>query len=272
LGAITAIADAMLDPSREVVQKSSKSANVRCTAISRVSTASRPAALHNLPHGLDPTRFNARLIARRQPDRPHLDPDRLQGKTTAGNIPSISRDHPARAHNPHHLSDALGRMGHEETQCHGGCVVRVIRDGERHRIAMAEFGQARRRPRARKSNLGLGWINATDLGCGAPLDEMFSEGAVAAADIDPLQARGRGQSIDECRTGKPAPRSHHPFVGGAVIEANLIVRHEFFRLYPKRRTIVADGGRFATSSIWRILLIAWAERASHNPSLTFRRA
>jgi len=43
-----------------------------------------------------------------------------------------------------------------------------------------------------------------------------------------LQARSRGEPIDEYRTGKPAPRSHHPFVGGAVIEANLSVRHEFF--------------------------------------------
>src|SRR6185312_9050509 len=46
--AIAAIIGRMLAANRPVVQKSSKSENVRCTVISRVSIASRPASVHKL--------------------------------------------------------------------------------------------------------------------------------------------------------------------------------------------------------------------------------
>jgi len=47
LGLIEAIVGWALDADRLIVQKSSKPANVLSTVISRVSTASRPARVHN---------------------------------------------------------------------------------------------------------------------------------------------------------------------------------------------------------------------------------
>ena len=169
------------------------------------------------------------MIERRQPDRPHLDPDRFQRKTASAYVPSVSRDRAAWAHNAHHLSNALGRIGNEENhQRHGGRVESIIRDRKRHGVAAIEFGQTRRRPRARKGELGLGWINALDFNRCASFDEQFAERAIAAADVDPPQARRRRQPIYEYRAGNPAPLSHHPFVGGAVVEANLTLGHEYF--------------------------------------------
>ena len=114
-------------------------------------------------------------------------------------------------------------------QRHGGCVESIIRDGKRHGVAAIEFGQTGPGPRARKGELGLGWINTLDFSRCTSFDEQFAEPAITAADVDPPQARRRRKPIYEYRAGNPAPRSHHPLVGGAVVEANLTLGHEYFR-------------------------------------------
>ena len=85
-----------------------------------------------------------------------------------------------------------------------------------------------------KGELRLGRIDPLNLGRRAPLDEQFGEGAVAAADIDPSQARAGRKPIEEHLARKPAPASHLPFVGGPVVEADLMFDHRHLpRLCPR---------------------------------------
>src|SRR5215469_16083716 len=108
LGAVAGITDRIFGDDILIVQKSSKSGNVLCTVISRVSTSSSPA-------------------------RTHFDTDRLQSKSTAQHIPRISSHHAAWAHYPRHLSNALSRIGDKEKhQCHYRRIKLICRERQCH--------------------------------------------------------------------------------------------------------------------------------------------
>jgi hypothetical protein len=83
-------------------------------------------------------------------------------------------------------------------------------------------------PRARANAscpLPLRRVNPLNLGRCAPFDEEFGERAVAAADVDPAQASAGRQPIEKDLARKPAPLSHHPLVGRAIVEADLRFGH-----------------------------------------------
>ena len=63
----------------------------------------------------------------------------------------------------------------------------------------------RRGSGAREGELPLGRIDPLNLGGRASFDEQLGEGAVAAADVDPSQARARRQPVEEDLAGEPAP-------------------------------------------------------------------
>jgi hypothetical protein len=81
--------------------------------------------------------------------------------------------------------------------------------------------------RARKCELPFRRINPLNLGRCAPFDDELGERAVAAADVDPAQASERRQPIEKDLARKPAPGSHHPLVGRAVVEADLRFGHQY---------------------------------------------
>lgn len=78
---------------------------------------------------------------------------------------------------------------------------------------------------AGEGKLSLGGVNAVKLGRRTPLGKQFGECAIAAADIDPSQAGGRGQPMEKINSDKPAPGAHHVLLGRAILKANLLVRH-----------------------------------------------
>ncbi len=55
----------------------------------------------------------------------------------------------------------------------------------------------------------------------AALHDELSEGAVAAADVDPACLFGRRDPVQEAVADEHAPSAHHIFVAGAVIEDDL---------------------------------------------------
>jgi hypothetical protein len=87
--------------------------------------------------------------------------------------------------------------------------------------------QARRGTCAGKGKLRLGRIDPLNLGRRAAFHQQLGEGAAAAADVDPSQARARRQPVEEDIAREPAPGSHHPLVGGAVVEADLLFGHQY---------------------------------------------
>jgi hypothetical protein len=90
---------------------------------------------------------------------------------------------------------------------------------------LAELCHARSRSRPPVLELPLGRVDPLNLGRCAPFDDQLGEGAVAAADIDPSQAGARRYLIKEDFAREPAPGSHHPLVGGPVVEADLMLGH-----------------------------------------------
>ncbi len=129
---------------------------------------------------------------------------------------------PPGANYARHLGDALDGIGNEENhQRHDGGIERVSRERKRHGIALAKLRHAHRGPRSGVCELRLGRIDPLNLGRRAPPDEQLGERTVAAADIDPAQARRLRQPIEEHLAREPAPRSHVPFVCGAVVEADI---------------------------------------------------
>jgi hypothetical protein len=73
--------------------------------------------------------------------------------------------------------------------------------------------------------LALGWINSLDLDWRASFDQQLGESAIAAAHVDPLQSRRSLKPIKKDAARTLAPISHHPLIGGPVIEADLILSH-----------------------------------------------
>ena len=107
-------------------------------------------------------------------------------KSVAKNVPHIGRDRAARANHPHHLGDALGRIGNEEDhQRHNGCIEPVFGEWKRHGVALSELRHTCKGSCARKGELPLRRIDPLNLGWRTPFDEQLGEGAIAAADVDP---------------------------------------------------------------------------------------
>jgi hypothetical protein len=63
------------------------------------------------------------------------------------------------------------------------------------------------------------------LGRSEAIEYQFRERSVSTTDIDPSQSRTGFQPIKKDIAGEPAPNSHHPFIAGRVIEANLLFCH-----------------------------------------------
>ncbi len=89
-------------------------------------------------------------------------------------------------------------------QRHDGCIEPAGRKRKGHRRRPGET-----RPRATSSGAGeselpLRRVNALNLRRRASLDQQLREGPVAAADVDPSQARKRHQPIEEDLAGEPA--------------------------------------------------------------------
>jgi hypothetical protein len=127
---------------------------------------------------------------------------------------------------PRHLGDALGRIGNEENdQRHDGRLEAAVGERKRHGIALAKFRQARGRARAREDKLGLGGINTPNLGRGTSLNDLFGEGAIAATDVDPAQARARRQPAEKCLPDQAAPHTHVAFVGRPIVKADFGYSH-----------------------------------------------
>ena len=119
----------------------------------------------------------------------HLGLHRLHGETAARQIPQIGRDRAAGANHPHHLGDAFRRIGHEEKhQRHDRHIEPVFGKRQRHGVALLEMRHARGGTCACEGKLGLRRVNALNFGRRAALDDQFSKGAIAAADVDPPQA------------------------------------------------------------------------------------
>src|SRR5688572_4880329 len=76
-----------------------------------------------------------------------------------------------------------------------------------------------------KGKLALRRINSVYARRSTVLDQQLGEGTVAAADINPAQANGQRQPIQEDTTGQPAPGAHVVLVGGAILEADLKFGH-----------------------------------------------
>jgi hypothetical protein len=112
---------------------------------------------------------------------------------------------------------------------------------QRHGVALLELRNARRGARACEGKLALRRIDALNFNRCAALDDQFSEGAVAAADVDPPQAWRRRQPIEKNIARQSAPDSHHPLVSGPIVEADL----EFGHRLPREQD---DAGTFSASS------------------------
>jgi hypothetical protein len=76
-----------------------------------------------------------------------------------------------------------------------------------------------------KASCPFGGIDALNLNRCAALDQEFSEGSVAAADVDPAQTARRCQPVEEYLADRTAPDSHYLLIGGAVIETDRLLSH-----------------------------------------------
>ena len=88
-----------------------------------------------------------------------------------------------------------------------------------------KFRQPRRRARTGESELAFGGIDPVNGQGRAALDDILGEGAIAAADIDPFQARCRLEPVDEHVAGHAAPDAHESFIGRTIVEADLRFSH-----------------------------------------------
>src|SRR6516225_3426440 len=160
-GAVAAITDRILGANRLVVQKSSKSGNVLCTVISRVSTSLSPARVHNSRSTSirDASRLGGFTTV--SPHCTHFDTDRVQRKSTAQHVPYVGGHHAARANHPGHLSDPFDWLGNErDHQCHCGHIKLICRERECHCVPKIELCLTRGEPLACKVELGLRRVNA----------------------------------------------------------------------------------------------------------------
>ena len=188
-------------------QKVSKSSNLRRTSISRVSICIKPAPCQS---AREVSMRDASRLGGQGGDAPSARISSCSAcirKAAAEDVPRIGRDAAARADHARHLGDALRRIGNEEDhQRHDRGVERVVGEGQRHRVAVTEL--APRVPRAacarRRAAPRDGSMPCTD-GRRAALDEQLGERAVAAADVDPAQARARREPVEEDVAGEPAP-------------------------------------------------------------------
>jgi hypothetical protein len=73
--------------------------------------------------------------------------------------------------------------------------------------------------------LCLGWINAVNFCWRTPFDKEFSEGTIAAPDVDPFEARGCGYPIKKRFAYPLAPISHVPLVRLSVVKSDLSFSH-----------------------------------------------
>src|SRR5215468_10608172 len=187
--------------------RSSKSAKVRRTSISRLSTASRPASFHN-------ARSTSIRAASALGGRATVAPKAANSTVNGAGGPSprdpkICRDRAAWADHARHLGDALGRIGNEEEhKRHDSAIKPVGLEGQRHRVALKKRGFPQRRPSAGKRELRFGRIDPLYFGWRASLGEQLGERATAAADVDPSQARRWRQPIDEDVPSELAPDAH----------------------------------------------------------------
>jgi len=76
-----------------------------------------------------------------------------------------------------------------------------------------------------KCELRLGRIDPLYFVWRASLSEQLGERATAAADVDPSQARGRRQPIEEDLPSELAPDAHPAVVGCSIIEPNGLLGH-----------------------------------------------
>ena len=88
-----------------------------------------------------------------------------------------------------------------------------------------KYRAARRRPSAGESELRFRRIDPLRFGWRASLDEQFGEGAAAAADVDPSQARGWCQPIEEDLSHELAPDAHPTLVSFSIIKTNGLLGH-----------------------------------------------
>ena len=140
----------------------------------------------------------------------------------------------------------LAGSGHEEDhQRHDRCVERVVGERQCHRIALTKLRDTRRGSRASERELRLGRIDPVDRGGRAALDEHFSKGAVAAADVEPSQSGCWSQPVEERLAGELAPRPHVSFVGSPIVEADLVghVSPGASRYHPGVTTLVRSPRR-----------------------------
>src|SRR5207302_1093513 len=79
----------------------------------------------------------------------------------------------------------------------------------------------------------------------APGHNQLGESAVAAADIDPFQARAWRQPVKKDLAGNPAPGAHHPLISGAILEADLVFGHRMITLVRSRSKPNPRARRFA---------------------------
>src|ERR1700744_720866 len=88
---------------------------------------------------------------------------------------------------------------------------------------------------ASEDKLSLRRVDAVNLGLCTTFDEQLGECAVAAADIDPSQARTRREPLEEIDSDEAAPGPHHALVGCPILKADFLVRHFLFAQFVSGR-------------------------------------
>jgi hypothetical protein len=125
-----------------------------------------------------------------------------------------------------HLRDTFCRLRNEKDhQRHDSSIEAAIREGQSHGVALLELGDVGGVSRAGVGELRLGRVDALHLGRRAAVDQQLGERAIAAADIDPAQAGLWRDPVEKHVARQPAPDSHHAFIAGAIVEANLVFGH-----------------------------------------------
>ena len=101
----------MLGVVKPIDRKSSRSSNVRCTVISRVSTSVMPASVHSLRIVIDAGCVDTWRIHDLLAERPQFGLHRLPWKSAAAHVPRIGRNASLWPHDPDHFGNALGGSG-----------------------------------------------------------------------------------------------------------------------------------------------------------------